>query len=151
MRRAQAEILGIAIAVVILILVVVIVVGLSSSGPKKPDVVKEVTYSKLAWSFVNAIVSTSYNDGGTIGEALAECGINNDNNVCAAVNNTIETILSASLKKRNEQYSFTAKYGDDTVMSYDKIDSCRNTNYGEVVISTRTGIPLKVGLKICIR
>ena len=149
MRRAQAEILGIAIAVVILILVVVIVVGLSSSGPKKPDVVKEVTYSKLAWSFVNAIVSTSYNEGGTIGEALAECGINK-NNVCA-VKNTIENILSDSLKKRNEQYIFTAKYGDDTVVSYGKIDSCRNTNYGEVVISTRTGIPLKVGLKICIR
>ncbi|MEM0231151.1 MAG: hypothetical protein QXW00_03355 [Candidatus Woesearchaeota archaeon] len=150
MRRAQTEILGIAIAVVILILLVLFVVGLTSSNAKKPSVTKEVQYSKLAWSFVNALVSTSYGEG-TIKDALEKCGEDPQSKECENVKQVVTQILDSSLGVRKEDYKFTASYGESQIMEINKLSKCSNLNSGEVVLATLQGKPLKASLKICIK
>lgn len=158
-NKGQAEIFGIAIVVVMIIFILLFVLRFKSSetlSTTKTD----VTYTKLAWNFINTITKTNTGcEGISIGDLLIDCAkptnlryINcNGVSSCKYANDTISDILKNTLGKRNDKYVFSATKGNTKL--FDDIrttgtDLCNASDYANVPISTGREI-IEISIKIC--
>ena len=165
MKKAQVEVFGIAISIALIIFVVLIFIGLQGKS-KTNTITKEVTYNKLAWDFVNALIKTSTPCSGVslqnlLVDAAASNSITCKENSAGVIStvssgeysrDAIKEILDSSLGARGEEYNLSVSYSKAEMFSIasDKIESCKNINYAAVPISTGYGKNIEVSIKICV-
>ncbi|MCX6711236.1 MAG: hypothetical protein NTZ02_04080, partial [Candidatus Woesearchaeota archaeon] len=122
---------------------------------------QEISYNKLAWDFVNAVIKTSTDcEGMSVQDLLMDCAtadekiLCNNKISCNYCRDEITKILVNSLGARNDDYNFSVKYSGNDIdfppINSSNIASCRNSNYATVPFSTGSGT-LEVAIRICVK